>query len=86
MVEKINAQFWSALKLERVYKKWTSWAGTSQISEGIWGSFQFYAFLSAWNLLVDFFYLLLFLLDIVLVNLEETKEMEPMCEGFYWKR
>ena len=29
LAEKINAQFWRALKWERVYKKWTSWSGTS---------------------------------------------------------
>ena len=30
LVEKSNAQFWSALKWQRVFKKWMSWAGTSQ--------------------------------------------------------
>ena len=29
LVEKSHAQFWSALKWKNVYKKWTSWAGTS---------------------------------------------------------
>ena len=29
LAEKSTAQFWSALKWERVLKKWTSWAGTS---------------------------------------------------------
>ena len=29
LVDKSNAQFWSALKWERVLKKWTYWAGTS---------------------------------------------------------
>ena len=27
LVEKINAQLCNALKCERVWKKWTSWAG-----------------------------------------------------------
>ena len=31
LVEKSNAQLLSALKWERVYKKWTSWAGSSHL-------------------------------------------------------
>ena len=73
LVEKINAQFWSALKWERVSKKWMSWAGISLNTK------YRISFLNLLRKFEDLFNRTLGTWNTTLVDLESRYDAKPLC-------